>query len=263
VPLLELDADRHIHYQLIHGDKEKPYLVFLHEGLGCVAMWGDFPQRVCATSGCPGLVYDRSGYGNSSPLAHKRTIHYLHEYALIELPLLLQAVIPDTPFIVIGHSDGGSIGLIYGAERSPLLQGIITEAAHVFVEPETIAGVSEADKAWEKGKLRGLLRYHGAQTETLFKAWSETWRSNWFKWWNIEYLLPSIDVPLLVIQGRDDQYGSERQVTAIVAKSGGPAQAKLIEQCAHVPHQEAEDEVAHLMCAHIARMRAGLPMPCP
>ncbi len=263
MPRLQLDEEQHIHYQVIDGDKERPYLVFLHEGLGCEKMWGGFPQRLCATSGCPGLVYDRLGYGKSSPLPHKRTIHYLHEYALRELPLLLQEVLPDTPFILIGHSDGGSISLIYGAERSPLLKGIITEAAHVFVEPGTIAGVRKADKAWEEGKLQGLLRYHGAKTEILFKAWSETWLATWFRWWNIEYLLPSIEVPLLVIQGRDDQYGSEKQVDAIVSQSGGFAHAEIIEQCAHTPHLEAEQDVLHLMCAHIARMREGLPIPCP
>lgn len=254
MPTLKRDDGRHIHYQFIHGDTTRPYLVFLHEGLGCGALWGRFPELLCKASGCPGLVYDRLGYGKSSPLKHRRTIHYLHEYALVELPFLLKNVIPDRPIILIGHSDGGSISLIYGAERPPLLKGIITEAAHVFVDPETIAGIRVADKAWEEGKLKGLAKYHGDKTETIFKAWSETWLSDWFRHWNIEYLLPSIEVPVFVLQGRNDQYGTEDQVNTIVSKSGGAAYSAIIENAAHAPHLEAEQEVLDAMSAFIARI---------
>lgn len=217
-------------------------------------MWKGFPELLCKTTGCPGLVYDRLGYGKSSPLMHTRTIHYMHDYALSELPALLDHVIPDSPFILVGHSDGGSIGLIYGAQRFPLLKGLITEAAHVFVEPETITGIKQADLAWENGKLTGLAKYHGDKTEVIFKAWSTTWLTSWFQWWNIEYLLPSIDVPLLVIQGGDDQYGSAEQVNQIIAKSSGYAHAEIIDNCGHSPHQEAPDTVLDLMSSFVNQL---------
>jgi pimeloyl-ACP methyl ester carboxylesterase len=254
LPELTIDENYCLHYNLIHGGLDRPYLVFLHEGLGCEAMWGGFPELLCDTTGCPGLIYDRLGYGNSSPLNRSRTVHYMHEYALRELPKLLEATIPDTPFILIGHSDGGSISLIYGAARPSLLKGIITEAAHVFVEPETIARIRSADEAWEKGMLKGLTKYHGDKTETIFKAWSTTWLTNWFKYWNIEYLLPSIEVPLLAIQGINDQYGSADQVHSIVSKSSGKAQLEMIENCGHAPHLEAQLVVLELMSSFIAQI---------
>lgn len=262
MPNLQISENHRLHYEIIQGDTALPYLVYLHEGLGCTAMWGDFPEVLCAATGCPGLVYDRLGYGKSSPLKnHKRTVHYLHEYALQELPKVLEKTIPEKPFILVGHSDGGSISLILGAERPPLLKGIITEAAHVCVDHETIAGIEIATKAWARGKLRGLVKYHGDKTEALFKAWSETWLSTWFKHWNIEYLLPSIDVPMLIIQGGNDQYGSSEQVTSIVSKTSGHARGEILKNCAHVPHLEAQAVVLAIMSDFIAKINKGLHKP--
>ena len=253
-PLIRFANGDEISYQLIPrsgDDNDKPYLVFLHEGLGCQALWKGFPELLCRATGCPGLVYDRLGYGLSSPLRETRTIDYMHDYALKELPAVLEQVIPGKPFILVGHSDGGSIGLIYGAVHgtgeNPLLKGIITEAAHVFVEPETITGIEAADLAWEKGKLKGLARYHGDKTENIFKAWSATWLTHWFREWNIEALLPEITAPLLVLQGQEDQYGSVAQVDAIVKQSSGPATGKMLENCQHTPHLEARESVLGLM----------------
>ncbi len=251
---LTADTTHRLYYQLIAGNTTRPYLVFLHEGLGCIPMWGDFPAKLCTATGCPGLVYDRLGYGKSSALHQKRTIHYLHGYALNELPELLKKVLPTSPYILIGHSDGGSISLIFGSERPPLLRGIITEAAHVFVEDETIAGIKVANEAWANGKLRGLSKYHGDKTETLYHAWSKTWLADWFLSWNIEYLLPSIEVPLLVIQGRDDQYASAEHAACVAAKSSGYARVEIIANCAHVPHIEAQAIVLQLMADFIAQI---------
>jgi pimeloyl-ACP methyl ester carboxylesterase len=237
--LVTIAENHNIYYQLINSDADKPYLVFLHEGLGCTDMWHDFPKLLCTTTGCPGLAYDRLGHGRSSPLRQPRTIHYLHEHGLQELPILLKKIIPEKKYFLIGHSDGGSISLIYGAERPPLLQGIITEAAHVFVDTETLEGIAAADILWKQGKLKNLHKYHGERTESVFQAWSATWQSLWFRNWNIKNLLPDIEVPLLVIQGADDQYGSVEQVNAIVVKSGGHARSELIAKCGHSPHREA------------------------
>jgi pimeloyl-ACP methyl ester carboxylesterase len=243
---LELNSQCQLNYQLISGDLTKPYLVFLHEGLGSIKQWKGYPQLLCEATGCPGLVYDRQGYGESSALTKERGIHYIHEYALQELPNILSITIPNQNYILIGHSDGGSISLIAASEQAALLQGVITQAAHVFVENETLAGIALADQAWNEGKLKGLTKYHGEKTEQTFKAWSSTWQKSAFKYWNIEYLLPSIEVPMLVIQGEDDQYGSLKQVDSIVQNSQ-QGRAKVIAKCAHVPHLEAPLETLQEM----------------
>jgi len=165
--MLALESDYQIHYQRSDGDPERPCLVFLHEGLGCTAMWRKFPSLLCERTGCSGLRYDRLGYGKSSALQKPRTIHYMHEAALQELPRVLDHLLPNRPYVLVGHSDGGSIALILGAERPRLLKGIITEAAHVFVEPETISGIRAADDAFHGGKLSGLTDYHGERTAVL------------------------------------------------------------------------------------------------
>lgn len=254
MPYIRLPHDYRIHYQLLHGDTALPWVVFLHDGLGCGLSWGTFPQLLCNTLGCPGLIYDRLGHGKSSPLHRKRTIHYLHEYALQELPYILDAIIPETPVILLGHSDGASISLMYGAEKSPQVKGIIVEAPHVFVEQQTIEGIRKAYDAWQLGKLNGLRKYHGEKTETVFKAWAETWLSNWFQLWNIEYLLPDITAPILIIQGEEDQYGSSNQVNTIAKKSCGAVSSHMIKNCGHTPHLENQQEVIHLMSTFIRQL---------
>jgi pimeloyl-ACP methyl ester carboxylesterase len=243
-----------IYYDEIEGDPKCPTLVFLHEGLGCHAMWKGFPRQLCGKTGCPGLVYDRLGYGKSSPLTSTRSIHYLHDSALQELPYVLEQCIPEKPFILIGHSDGGSISLIFGAEKPTLLKGIITEAAHVFVEPVTVAGIHKVDAAFKKGEMKGLSKYHGEKTENIFRAWADTWLSDRFQFWNIEKLLPEIKCPLLVVQGSADQYGTKRQVEAIVSKSSGWAKAVLLDSCGHSPHQEAPETVLDIMSGFIGQI---------
>lgn len=256
--MLQVGPEYELYYELVPGSKEKPCLLFLHEGLGCTALWKDFPKRLCQATGCPGLVYDRRGYGHSSPLAGARSIHYLHEYALWELPRVLAAVIPDRDYLVIGHSDGGSIALIHAAEQPARLRGIITEAAHVFVEQETVDGIRAADDAYLAGKLHRLTQYHGDKTDTTFKAWSRTWIKEGFRHWNIEYLLPSIQVPALVMQGVEDQYATGAQVTAIV---GGVAnrEAVMIPECGHIPHQEQPGTTLRRMAAFIGELDSRMP----
>lgn len=251
MPYLKSNTNSSIYYHRIDGDPHRPCLVFLHEGLGCAAMWKKFPEQLCRRTGCAGLVYDRLGYGKSSPLRNERQLGYLHEYALEELPEVLTAVIPDRPYILIGHSDGASIALIHAAQAPSGLRGVITEAAHVFVEAITIEGIKAAEQGWRQGKFKGLAKYHGAGAETVFKAWAGTWLAHWFREWNIENLLAGIVAPLLVIQGADDQYGSIRQVEAIVAGSSSSARRQIIKDCGHAPHLEAPAVVLQLMADFI------------
>lgn len=252
---LALD-DRHlVYYERLEGDDSRPCLVFLHEGLGSVAQWRDFPERLCQRTRCPGLVYDRIGHGHSSPLLHPRTSDYLHQAATDELAKVIAALIPGQRFILVGHSDGGSIGLIFGATRHPYLLGIVTVAAHVFVEQVSLDGIAQAQKAFAHGTLhKGLARYHGDKTEALFKAWAATWTSPEFRSWSIVELLPSIEVPLLVLQGRDDRYGSPSQVDAIVNQSAGPATPLILEDCGHAPHLEFPELTLDLMSCFVHRL---------
>lgn len=247
-----------IFFETIEDTSDLPYLVFLHEGLGCQAMWKDFPARLCRLTGCPGLIYDRLGYGKSSPDTASRTIHYLHEYALIELPYLIERIIPNRPYILIGHSDGGTISLIHGAGRPAHLLGIISEAAHVFVEPATTAGIRETNAAYAEGRMDGLSRYHGEKTEQVFSSWSDTWLSDWFQSWNVEYLLPSIVCPLMVIQGADDGYATDNQVRTIANGVSGFVETVLMDDCGHSPHREQPEMTLTVMSRFIEQVLSRL-----
>lgn len=256
MPMLDMNATERICYEWIDGDPAMPCLVFLHEGLGSIGMWKQFPALLCRATGCPGLVYDRLGHGGSSPLTAARGIHYLHEHALCELPRVIARLLPDRDYFLIGHSDGGSIALIHAAQQPARLLGVVTEAAHVFVEPITLDGIRAADDAFDAGRLGALRKYHGDRTDAMFKAWSTTWLGAGFAFWNIEYLLPSVLCPALIVQGAQDQYGSEAQVDAIVSKAAD-ARKEIIDQCGHAPHQQASPRVLELMSGFVAgRTRA-------
>jgi len=250
MPFLDLGTVE-LHYQLIEGDSRKPLLVFLHEGLGCIGMWKEFPERLCAATGCPGLVYDRQGYGLSSPQPAQRTIHYLHQSALSELPALVERLAPGRQHIVVGHSDGGSIALIYAAARPEGLRAVVSAAAHVFVEDVTIEGIRAVLAAHGSGKmLRALGRYHGDKAETVFSSWADTWLAPWFRQWNIEYLLPAIACPVLAMQGSDDHYGSGAQLDAIV-RAVPDSRQLLLPDCGHSPHLEQTEATLQAMAAFI------------
>lgn len=223
--------------------KEKPVLVFLHEGLGCIELWRDFPEAVCASTDCAGLVYDRKGYGGSEPYGGPWPQDYLTMESSTYLPGLLKACNINNA-ILIGHSDGGTIALITAATYGDMISGVITEAAHVFVEDITIKGIRKAVKAFETTSLKAkLARYHQENTETIFHRWADRWLSAEFYDWNIEEYLPRITCPLLVLQGEEDEYGSAAQVTGIVSQVSGPAQSRLIPNCGHVPHFQAQNTV--------------------
>ena len=240
-----------MYYHLISGEADKPCLVFLHEGLGSTAMWKAFPEMLCRQTGCPGLLYDRLGYGRSSGLASPRRVNYLHEYALIELPRVIAALIPDRRFFLIGHSDGGTISLIYASQKPELLAGVISEAAHVFVDSKTLQGIRAAVQEFQAGKLDALFKYHADKTVAVFEDWYRTWLSDWFRPWRIEYLLPSIECPALILQGMEDPYGTMAQAETIAAKVSGRRHLQMIQNCGHTPHQDQAEVVRDLMAEFI------------
>lgn len=229
---------------------DRPTLVFLHEALGCTAMWKHVPAELSRVTGLPALVYDRYGHGRSDPLFGPRRSDYLEFESCGVLPKVLDACGISDP-VLVGHSDGGSIALIY-ASCNPV-RAVITEAAHVFVEDVTRVGIRAAVAAWRNTDLPArLARYHGDKTETLFFSWADTWLSDRFAAWNIEDRLPRITSPVLAVQGVDDEYGTARQVDAIVNGVSGPAISRLLPDCKHVPHNQAKDQVLPLIAAFVA-----------
>lgn len=249
--ILQLDDATGIAYRFMEGEARRPVLVFLHEGLGCTAMWRDFPERLCKMTGCPGLSYDRIGFGLSSPAMGERQIHYLHDSALFELPLVLDALIPDMEYILIGHSDGGSMALLHASQRPGLLRAAITEAAHVFVEDITISGVRKTVADYAEGKLAVLARYHGEQADAMFHAWAGIWLRRDFKAWNIEYALSSIEKPFFIIQGMQDPYATEAQVDRILAGLSGEKALLFVEDCGYSPHLEQKELTLREMAGFI------------
>lgn len=215
-------------------------LVFLHEALGSLGQWKDFPQRLCDTLNTEGIVYERQGHGLSSKLEAQRTNRYLHDYALRELPEFLAAIGETRDLILIGHSDGGTMALLAAAQKQLPIQGIVTLAAHVINEPETVAGIQPAVVAYESGKLDGLKKYHGDKTDKLFYAWAEIWQDASFQRWNIIQEIEAASCSGLFLQGKEDQYGTAKQLEYIQAHFGGKSEAVLIDSCGHHPHLEQQ-----------------------
>lgn len=239
-------------YQEINPTKKKdpaPALIFLHDAIGSVKQWRGFPQKLAEEVGCPAIVYDRLGYGLSQATSEKRDKRYLEQEALERLPAFLDALeLKD--IVLMGHSDGGSIALIFAGQvpKGIRLRAIITEAAHVFVDDLTLAGIQEAvEMAKQSDFLKKLAKFHGNKTPYLFNAWHETWLSPAYQDFNIEAYLPKITCPSLIIQGEEDEYGTPAQVEAIVSQIKGPAQRLMIPNCAHVPHYQAEEVVLREM----------------
>ena len=219
-------------------------LVFLHEALGSIGQWKAFPELLCKKLQLDGFVYERQGHGNSSPFSSERTSAYLHDYAWKELNELIQTAFPsDKKIILVGHSDGGTIALLYAAKFPKNVLACITMAAHVINEPETIAGIQPAIDAYEAGKLIGLTKYHVDKTEALFYAWANTWKSPDFKNWNICNDIQSIACPVLAIQGSTDQYGTEKQLDLIKQNVAGKVKTVMFPNCGHHPHLELQDVV--------------------
>jgi len=221
----------------VRGAKTAPTLVCLHEGLGSVALWKDFPARVAAATGCPALVYSRAGYGRSSPAALPRAPDYMHVEALTVLPALLDRLEIADP-ILVGHSDGASIALLHaGSGRRPV-RALVALAPHVFVEDMSIASIDEVRRQYETTDLREKLARRHADPDAAFRGWNDIWLEPAFRRWNIEGCLPGVRCPLLLIQGRDDEYGSAAQLDAIERQVSGTVARLELADCRHSPHRD-------------------------
>src|SRR3954451_9109329 len=216
----------------------EPALVFLHEGLGSVALWRDFPRRLAEATGRRALVYLRAGDGVSPAPPTPRTPRFMHEEALDVLPALLAEHGIERP-VLVGHSDGGSIALIHASEHP--VSGLILLAPHVFVEDVSVTSIEEARQTFESTDLGERMgRYH-RDPERTFRLWNDIWLAPEFRDWNIEEVLGGVTAPVLVIQGEHDQYGTLAQVEAIERGVSGPVERVLLD-CRHAPHLEAPEE---------------------
>lgn len=227
---------RNLEVLRIPGSVQLPELVFLHEGLGSASHWKDFPALVAASTGCPVTVYSRYGSGDSDLLTEPRPVCYMHDEALDTLPELLATLHIENP-ILIGHSDGASIAIIYAGAHDRL-RGAILLAPHVFVEELSVRSITEAKVSFESTDLPERLgRYHRDPART-FWGWNNIWLHPDFRSWNIEEYLPRTTCPMLVIQGLDDQYGTMAQVEAIHRQSRGSVEILELDNCRHSPQRD-------------------------
>ncbi len=238
-------------------DEHAPLVVFLHEGLGSLAMWKDFPQRLCDAIGARGLVYSRPGYGRSTPRARDEAwgVDFMHRQAHEVLPALLAALgvdaLRDPPWL-FGHSDGGSIALLYAAEFTDRVAGAIVLAPHIVVEDLSVHSIAKARIAYETTDLKQRLGKYHDDPDGAFWGWNDIWLHPPFKQWSIEREIESIACPLLAAQGLDDEYGTLEQIRGIRRRL---PHTELLElpDCSHSPHKDQAAQVIAATAAFIQR----------
>ncbi len=250
-------AGHSLEYQRIGADPARPTLVFLHEGLGSITQWRDFPQKVVEATRCPALVYARYGYGQSDVLEGPRKIDFMHHEAQVALPELLAALGISNP-ILVGHSDGASISLIHAGSGHPV-RGVVVEAPHEFYEEINMAGIAEARKAFETTDLPQKLGRHHRDPAKTFFGWHDVWTMPEFRQWNIESFLSDIRCPVMAIQGEDDAYGTMAQLDAIARRVKGPCELVKLPECGHTPHKEQPEQTFAAVTRFINTLVEGKP----
>jgi pimeloyl-ACP methyl ester carboxylesterase len=236
-------------------------LVFLHEGLGSLGLWHGFPDAVRAAAGSPStLVYSRHGYGRSGPAPLPRPVTYMHHEADVVLPEVLAWFGVERP-VLVGHSDGASIALLYAGADHPV-SGLVLIAPHVFVEDVTVASIAAARDAFEHTDLRQRLARHHDDIDATFWGWNDVWLAPAFRTWHIEDRLGAITCPVLLVQSAEDPYGTTAQLDAIEAGVRGPVERLLVPGVGHAPHLEAPDLVTALVAAFVGSLDVGAVGPC-
>ena len=235
----------------LEGDPERRPLVLLHEGLGSIGLWRDFPAALARRTGRRTVVYSRHGHGRSQKPPHPRTPAFFHEEAQAVLPELLSGLGISEP-VLVGHSDGGSIALIFGGEAP--VTGVVTLAAHVFVEEICVRSIEQIRERYVDGDLRARLARHHDHPDAAFWGWCDVWLDPAFRAWTLDAEAAAITAPALVVQGRDDPYGTLAQVDRICAAIG-PSARRLVVPGGHSPHLDAADEVV----AAVGAFCDGLP----
>ena len=236
-------------------DPGRPSIVFLHEGLGSAGQWREFPARLSALTGCGFLAYSRWGYGGSDARPRPWPADFLEHEAAVVLPAVLDATGLTRP-VLFGHSDGGTIALMYAATFPEGARGVVSEAAHVMLEEISIQAIARARDRFLHGDLKDRLRsQHGSHVEDTVLGWTENWLRPASRDWDIRARLRAVRCPVLVIQGRDDDFGTLDQVDAIAEGVSGPAETMVLDHCGHVPHRERQREVLDAAASFIRRLR--------
>ena len=240
-----------------HAVSEHPTVVFLHEGLGSVALWKDFPERFCRAHGLRGLVFSRYGYGRSTPrpLDEPLTADFMHYEADVVLPALLARLGLVRPWL-FGHSDGASIALLHAARHGAELSGIVIAAPHIMVEETGLASIRQAREAYLHGALRARLAQYHQDVDSAFRGWTDIWLDPAFRDWDIRGEVANITVPVLAIQGEGDEYGTLEQVRGI-GRLAPQTQLMILPDCGHSPHR---DQAARII-AEAGRFILGHPGP--
>ena len=244
-----------------HGPspRDAPTLVLLHEGLGSVALWRDFPERLAAATGRGVFAWSRAGYGGSDPVPLPRPLDYLEREAAEAVGPVLDGIGLRRGTLV-GHSDGATIAALYaGRARDPRLDGVVLIAPHFFTEPAALEAIAETRRAYDGGRLRERLAKYHAHVDVAFRGWSDAWLDPGFAAWNVEGALDGLGVPALAIQGEDDAYGTRAQVDAVARRSPAPVEVRMLSGCGHAPHVEATEATL----AAIAGFALGLPEARP
>lgn len=232
-----------------------PTLVLLHEGLGSAGLWRDFPEQLAERTGFGVVAYSRAGYGASDPCPLPRPLDYMEREALDVLPQVLDAI-GFRRGVLLGHSDGASIAAIHAGTAGDFrVRGLVLMAPHFFVEDISVRAIAAAREAYERGDLRARLARHHADPDTAFRGWNGAWLDPGFRAWNITDALDHIRVPVLAIQGEEDEYGTPAQLTALDAVPA-PVETHLLAGCRHNPQQDRPDETLRLVAAFIARLEA-------
>ena len=239
-------------------DASRPTLVLLHEALGCVRRWKEWPDQLAAATGCGVLAYSRPGHGGSSRQPGRRPLDYLHREALEVLPEVLRQEGVVWPLLV-GHSDGASIATIYaGSAGDDDVCGVVQLAPHFVVEVEALAGIRTIREVWSTTNLRKRLRkYHGSNTDDLFRQWTETWLDPAFGTWSITDCLPRITTPMLLVQGDTDEYGTLAHFELARHLVTAPLETALLRDVGHSPHLDAAEETTHLVAAFVRRVASA------
>ena len=218
-------------------DRTLPSLVFLHEGLGSAALWRGFPNSLAQRTGCEAIVYSRRGNGFSTALHEPRSVDYMHGEALEVLPELLGRLGVENP-VLIGHSDGASIALIYAARHPGAVRGLVLEAPHLFVEEASLRSIAAIRTEYETTDLRArMARYH-AEVDATFYGWNDVWLSAEFRAWNIESYAADVQAPVFAVQGIDDEYGTTLQLERLAQLAPAKVDRLLPADCKHAPHRD-------------------------
>jgi pimeloyl-ACP methyl ester carboxylesterase len=241
---------------------QAPTLVLLHEGLGAVALWRDFPQALADATGWGVFAYSRAGYGRSGPRALPWPLDYMTREATHVLPDVLQAIGFQNG-ILMGHSDGATIAAIYaGSVEDFRVRGLVLMAPHFFTEPMGLAAIAKARTAYEQGDLRAKLAKYHDTPDIAFRGWNDSWLAEGFAKWNVADVIEYLRIPTLAIQGDADEYGSLAQIEALDTRSYAPVDVEILPQCGHAPHLDAPQAVLAAVgefCARLARIEAAQP----